>query len=181
LRHTVDVECIVVLSVAMGSSRSEVCSVGVCRAWDGSKPSVEQDKVLSHGAEDTDLVWSVVVDDLSSTSLVGSVVGEGLFGHESSHVLLFVQAVCSSFIWMICAEDLHVDTTDAVVWVIGSNVIGTRASTNIILLFRVRSVPKFVSLEIGNGRAHLHGVTVVVVQQPIDRRIVREASSKGIE
>jgi hypothetical protein len=136
--------------MAVGSSRSEVCSVGVCRAWDGGKPSVEQDKVLSYGAEDTDLVWSVVVNDLSSTSLVGSIEREGLFGHESSHILLFLQAVCSSFIRMICAEDLHVDATDAVVWVIGSNVIGTRASTDIIFLCRIRSVPRFVSLEFEN-------------------------------
>jgi hypothetical protein len=134
--------------MAVGSSRSEVCSVGVCRAWDGGKPSIEQDKVLSYGAEDTNLVWSVVVDDLSSTSLVSSIEGKGLFGHESSHILLFLQAVCSSFIWMICAEDLHVDTTNAVVWVIWSNVIGTRASTDIILLCRIRSVPRFVNLEL---------------------------------
>jgi hypothetical protein len=37
-----------------------------------------------------------------------------------------------------------------VIWVIGSNVIGTRASTDIILLCRIRSVPRFVSLEIEN-------------------------------
>ena len=37
---------------------------------------------------------------------------------------------------------LHVNTADAVVWVIGSNIVGTRASADIIVLGRVRSVPR---------------------------------------
>jgi hypothetical protein len=41
---------------------------------------------------------------------------------------------------------LHVDTTDAMVWIVGSDIVGTRSSTDIILLSRISCVPKVYKL-----------------------------------
>jgi hypothetical protein len=61
------------------------------------------------------------------------------------------------FIGVPCAEDwillglswrgkgfltLHIDTADAVVWIIGSDIVGTRSSADIILLGRISCIPR---------------------------------------
>ncbi len=97
---------------------------------------------------------------------------------------------------MPCAEDyevlvraslklrertLHVDTTDAVVWVIWSNIVRAGSSTDIVLLSGVRRVPNLVSLVQFLDSLHLHGVAVIVVQQSIDASIVRQTTGESVK
>lgn len=105
LWETVDVEGVVVGSVAVGGSRRDVGAIGVGRARDSSEPAIEQDKVLSHCVENTDLVWGVVVDNFSRARLVEGIVGDGLLGDEAAHVFVLDVHVGNLLIWVPGAED----------------------------------------------------------------------------
>jgi hypothetical protein len=79
---------------------------------------------------------------------------------------------------------LHVDTADAVVWIISSNIVRTRTSADIIVLSEVRSIPR---RWLAGGEAEAaeelssHGIAVVVVEQSIDVSAVVETTSKCIK
>ncbi len=105
LRQPIHVESIVILSVTMRSTRGDIGTIGIGRTWDGSKPSVEKNKILSHLTKDTDLVWRIVIDDLGSTRLVESIVSVGLFGHESTHVLSLCAGISLCFIRVVGTEN----------------------------------------------------------------------------
>ena len=105
LRKTVYSERNVVLAVAMRCSRGDVRTVRVCRAGYGCEPAVKHHEVLGHCVEDSDLVWSVVIDSFSSTGLVQGLVGEGLFRHETAHALDLNVCIGQILSGMPCAEN----------------------------------------------------------------------------
>jgi hypothetical protein len=104
LGETVDEESLVVLAVAVGGTRGDISTVGVGGAGDSCEPAVEEDVVLSHGSEDSDLVLGVVVDNLSSAGLVQSIKGDGLLSNETTHSLQ-VEEVGGILLGVVGAED----------------------------------------------------------------------------
>jgi hypothetical protein len=70
-----------------------------------------------------------------------------------------------------------------VVWVVSSNIVCARAGADIVVLVRVRGIPKGGQLGEAEAATQLssHGIAVVVVEQSIDVFAIGETTSKGIE
>lgn len=177
-------EGLIVGAVASGGAGGDIGTVGVGWAGNGGEPAVEEGEVAGDGIEDADLVWSVVVDDLSSTGQVDRVISDGLLCDESTEVLLKLARLDEGLIWVEGAEHyspanvsgffcktypwrfflrvsftllfsafldffseknnkltLHVNTADAVVWVIRRNIISSGTCADLVGLLGIRSVP----------------------------------------
>ncbi len=160
-----DVEVVVVAAVAVRSAGGEISTVGVGWAWDGGEPAVKENIVFGHSGEDPDLILGVVVDRLGSTRDIGRLVNRSLFGYEPLHGLW--QLACSDcgFIWVESAEELIVDTADAMVWVIRRNVLGNG--------FRARHPARWVR--------GVHRVAVGFADETINVLVVGQAASEGVE
>ena len=151
---------IVVLPVTVRGTGGEIRPVGVCGTGDGSEPPVEQHKVLSHGVENGDMIGGVVVDHLGRTRLISRGIRAHLFRDKPSHVrgVMF-------HLGAVSAVDLHVPTSNAVIWVIGSHILRDRLRAH----------------NRGLGVIHIDRVAVVAVHEIVDGGVVGQASSKVVK
>lgn len=112
----IDFEGNVVASMAGRGASSDVCAVGIGGAGHGAEPLVEKDKVFCEGLHDRDVVFVVVLDRFCCAGEIRGFEGELLLEEEALHGLHGGGGGVKG------AEELHVYTTDAVVWVVGGNV-----------------------------------------------------------